>query len=346
MVKKLKPYLDKYFSNGPRTASVVIIVLVVILIAVVFNMRKTVVISIDGSNRKITTFSNTYSKVLDDNKIKVGPKDKVTPSLNSRIYDNGKLSIKRAVKVGIHVDGKELTVNSAEDNVFDMLKSEKIKLNNLDRISPGGDVKLKNGLNVIVTRVECKDIKETGPIKYDTIFKNDESMQNGSKKVLQKGQNGEKETVTRVIYENGKETSRRIIRQIVKRQPVQKVVAIGAIPNHSLSRGGNFSNVRLLKMRATAYTADYASTGKRPGDSGFGITATGTLARRSDYSSSVAVDPRVIPLGTKLYVDGYGYAIAEDTGGAIKGNRIDLFFNSSCEATNWGVKWVNVYVAE
>ena len=89
-----------------------------------------------------------------------------------------------------------------------------------------------------------------------------------------------------------------------------------------------------LRMRATAYTADYASTGKGPGDSGFGITASGTVAKRNKGSySSVAVDPRVIPLGTKLYVEGYGYAIAEDTGGAIKGNSIDLFFNSSSEVT-------------
>ncbi|WP_446898246.1 3D domain-containing protein [Clostridium sp. LBM24168] len=346
MVEKLKSYVNKYFSNGPRTASVIITVLAVILIAVVFSMRKTVIISVDGSDKKIATFSNTYVEVLNDNKIKVGPKDKVTPSLNSKIYDNGKLSIKKAVKVDVQVDGKKLTLNSAEDNIFDMLRSEKVKLNNLDRVSPIGDTKLKNGLKVVVTRVESKDIKEINPIKYETIIRNDQSMKRGSKKILQEGQNGENETVTRIIYENGKEISRRIVSQIVKRHPVQKVVAIGTMSNYALSRGGNFSYARSFKMRATAYTADYISTGKRPGDPGFGITATGTMARRTSYSSSVAVDPRVIPLGTKLYIDGYGYAIAEDTGGAIKGNRIDLFFNSNSEANNWGVKWVNVYVAE
>jgi 3D (Asp-Asp-Asp) domain-containing protein len=98
-------------------------------------------------------------------------------------------------------------------------------------------------------------------------------------------------------------------------------------------------------MKATAYTSDYASTGKSPGDYGFGRTATGTQARRNPNGfSSIAVDPRVIPYGTKLYVEGYGYAIAEDTGGAIKGNIIDVYFNSAGECSNWGVRYVNVYI--
>ena len=80
-------------------------------------------------------------------------------------------------------------------------------------------------------------------------------------------------------------------------------------------------------MVATAYTAGFESTGKRPGDRGYGITATGTKAKHG----TVAVDPKVIPLGTELYIEDigniegdYGYATALDTGGAIKNNRIDL----------------------
>ena len=60
--------------------------------------------------------------------------------------------------------------------------------------------------------------------------------------------------------------------------------------------------------------------------------------------STIAVDPSVIPLGTKVYVEGYGYAIAADTGGAIKGNRVDLFFNTEAEASNWGVRNLDVYI--
>lgn len=342
MVEKLKAYVNKYFPNGPKTAAVIIAVSIIILTMVIFNIRKTVTISVDGKYKNITTFSNTYAKVLSSNGIKIGPKDKVSPSLNSRVQSNGKLIIKRALKVEVDVDGKKLSINSSEDNISDMLKAEKIKLNKLDRVDPGRHLKLKKGLKICITRVESKDVKSSTPIQYETVVKNDESIQQGNNKVIQEGQNGEKETVTRVIYENGKETSKKVISEVVKKQPVQKVIAMGSIPN-SPSRGGNFSVARSLNMRATAYTADYESTGKGPGDTDFGVTATGTIARRGSCSS-VAVDPRVIPLGTKLYVEGYGYAIAEDTGGAIKGDRIDLFFNSNSEANNWGVQSVNVYI--
>lgn len=343
MVKKLKTYVNKYFSDGPKTAAIIVSVSIIILIMVIFSIRKTVTISVDGKYKNITTFSNTYGNILSSNGIKIGPKDKVSPSLNSKVHNNAKLIIKRALKVEVDVDGKKLSINSPENNICDMLKAEKIKLNSLDKVVPYKYSKLKKGLKIIITRVESKDIKSSSQIQYETVVKDDESIQQGSNRVIQEGQNGEKETVTRIMYENGKEVSRKVISEVIKKQPVQKVIAMGEIPDYSPSRGGNFSVVRSLNMKSTAYSADCESTGKEPGDTDFGITATGTVAKRGTCSS-VAVDPRVIPLGTKLYVEGYGYAIAEDTGGAIKGNRIDLFFNSNSEANDWGVKLVNVYV--
>ncbi|AYD40117.1 hypothetical protein D4Z93_06135 [Clostridium fermenticellae] len=102
----------------------------------------------------------------------------------------------------------------------------------------------------------------------------------------------------------------------------------------TLSRGmsGSVSYSGVVNICATAYSGD-------------GITASGTSTRRDPGGySTIAVDPRVIPIGSRVYVEGYGYAIAEDTGGAIKGNRIDLFFNSEGEAQNWGVRSVKVYI--
>ena len=91
---------------------------------------------------------------------------------------------------------------------------------------------------------------------------------------------------------------------------------------------------RELICSATAYTSGAGS-----------VTASGKVVKRNpDGLSTVAVDPNVIPLGSSLYIEGYGYAIAADTGSAIKGNIIDLYFDSSSECDNWGRKTVKVTV--
>ena len=96
----------------------------------------------------------------------------------------------------------------------------------------------------------------------------------------------------------------------------------------------NFNYSQVLVMNATSYTDDPSENG------GYSTTRLGTPLRYG----VVAVDPRVIPLGTKLYIEGYGYAVAEDTGGAIKGNRIDLCFTNKAQANAFGRKNVKVYI--
>ncbi|AWI03224.1 3D domain-containing protein [Clostridium drakei] len=123
-------------------------------------------------------------------------------------------------------------------------------------------------------------------------------------------------------------------KQLVAAQNVQAPSVSVAYQSGTLSRGmsKSVSYSQVISMRSTAYSGD-------------AVTASGTATRRdgSGYST-VAVDPRVIPLGSRLYVEGYGYAIADDTGGAIKGNRIDLFFPTEGECESWGVRTVTVYV--
>ncbi|WP_343762505.1 3D domain-containing protein [Clostridium oceanicum] len=345
MVERLARQFKKYFSNGPKAIFIVVLILMTTGV-VISKERKRVTVSIDGKNVKnITTFKKTYGDVLKANNITIGPKDKVTPSLNENIKHGSKISIKKAVDVKVNVDGKDIAFKSAEENVGKMLKKEGISLRDIDKVLPSKDTKLKKGLNVSVIRVETKLVKTTKHIPYEVVTKKDKSLFKGSKRTIKEGQNGEKEFTTKIVYENGKEASRKIVAQAIKKQPVSKIIAMGTNSSPTFSRGGSISNGRCMRMRATAYCSSYEDTGKNPGDADYGVTATGTAAKRNPNGySSIAVDPRIIPLGTKVYVEGYGYAIAEDTGGAIKGNVIDLYFNSSSEVDNWGSRWVNLYI--
>ena len=141
-------------------------------------------------------------------------------------------------------------------------------------------------------------------------------------------------------------SSREIIDEGVK-EAVPEIVERGT-RNVKTSSRGSFRYSKVMTMTATAYDLSYESTGKRPGDRWYGITASGTKVR----PGVVAVDPNVIPLGTKLYVESldgtpdYGFCVAEDTGGAIKGNKIDLFFETAEEVRRFGRRKVRVYILD
>ena len=128
----------------------------------------------------------------------------------------------------------------------------------------------------------------------------------------------------------------------------KEVVKEKAPVKSATSSKPSLEGARSMVMKASAYDLSFESCGKRPGDKYYGITASGTHAK----PGTVAVDPRVIPLGTKLYIESmdgtgsYGYATAEDKGGAIKGNRIDLFYANRSEALQFGRREVKVYILD
>ncbi|MEB1805733.1 MAG: LysM peptidoglycan-binding domain-containing protein [Bacillaceae bacterium] len=124
----------------------------------------------------------------------------------------------------------------------------------------------------------------------------------------------------------------------VKEEPVkEEPAAEEAMKEEAASKPASDDNVAMeLTMTATAYTASCEGCS--------GITSTGINLIDNPEKKVISVDPSVIPLGSKVYVEGYGYAIAGDTGGAIQGNKIDIFIPNKQDAINWGVKEVNVKV--
>lgn len=135
--------------------------------------------------------------------------------------------------------------------------------------------------------------------------------------------------------ENYEEAGLEVVEQEVVQQE-EPVLNIRDRLEYQVSRG----EIRALYMKTTAYDLSVESCGKSPEHPAYGITASGTKV----HEGTVAVDPDVIPLGTRLYIDGYGMAIAEDTGGAIEGNRLDIYMADKEDCLKWGVKTRKVYI--
>jgi len=345
-MKNVKNNFKNYFSNGPKTVFVVMLLITCITVTI-FNMKKAISVIVDGKSIEVTTLKSNVTQILKSNNIALGAKDQITVSLDSDVKDGDKIYIKKAVNIKVKVDGKEYDIQTAENTVGDMLSAEKIVLSKQDKITPLKSDPLKSGLAVNITRVNTETRKENKVVNFATETKSTSELKKGIKKVIQKGKTGQTVTTSDVVYENGKEVSRNLISEKVNSKPVKEIIALGTANVYTPSRGGEINYTKKMKVRATAYTADVNCTGKGPGDAAFGITSTGKRATRNPGgNSTVAVDPSVIPLGTKLWIEGYGYAIAEDIGGAIKGNHIDLYFSSSDEMWNWGARNVNIYIVK
>lgn len=343
MVEKCKEYLKNNFSNGPKAKMLIGVIVTTIILSVTFiNMRKTVTMKIDGKVETFVTYKRTVKDVLNTKGVEVNPKDKVQPALDGNVSEGDTISIKRAVSVELAVGDKQVKVDTAEDTIEEMLEVEKEELKNqgiefnedLDEISPSLDTKITSDLKINLVKVEVKKELAKEAIGFDVVVESDSNLDSGLEEVKQDGASGEKEVTYEIVYKNGEEFSRAVKSSKVLAEPVNKIVVQGTRKAFA-SRDGQLLNYKsVIYCESTAY-------------SGGGVTATGTVPVRDPNGiSTIAVDPRVIPLGSLVYVEGYGKAVAADTGGAIQGNIVDVYVNSEAEAyNNWGRKYnVPVYI--
>ncbi|HHY04694.1 MAG TPA: DUF348 domain-containing protein [Thermoanaerobacterales bacterium] len=297
---------------------------------------------VDGKQvYEMHTTKNTVKDALDELGLSLNEGDEVVPQLSTCLENGMRIQINRAALVNVTVEGKVLTWVSTKATVKEVLEEAGIMLFPADKVNPSLDSEIKSGINIRVTRVTEKSEIQQVKLPYSVIKRKNGNMDKGQNKVISKGVDGLKQITYKVIYEDGKETSRQVISEEIVKQSQQEIVEIGTRSMVATSRG-NMRFKKVINMKATAYCACRKCTGKSPGDHGYGITHSGMRVRQG----VVAVDPRVIPLGSRLYVEGYGLATAQDTGGAIKGNRIDLYFPTHDKTLKYGVRHVKVYVLE
>ncbi len=323
--------------------TIAVLFLVILTTTIVYNSLKKSIIICDGEKEKaVTTFKMTVEDVLDENNIVVGSFDKMDVSPEQSLKKGMKIEIKRARSVLLTEGNRVQTIYTLADTVGEAMDEAEIYLGIKDKVEPSMDTELTEVEKIVVTRVEERIATEMENIPYENEVKKTDKLDKGIVKIIKKGQEGKKEIAQRIVFENGSETFKEILWEKVIQSPVAAILEEGTKDTIISSRGTVTKFTKAIEMVATAYDATFASTGKHPDHPYYGITRSGLKVR----PGIVAVDPKVIPLGTYLYVEGYGDALAADTGGAIKGNRIDLYFESPKDVAKYGKKKVKVYVLD
>jgi uncharacterized protein YabE (DUF348 family) len=296
-------------------------------------MPQQVEIWADGEIIPVRTWQKTVAEVLEEAGVSLGEADQVEPTLGEAITGNQVILVIRAFKVEIKAGDLLVEVTTVSKPVAEVLKSAGIALGEDDIISMDLADYVAPGQSLIeIVRVTYETVVKEVKIPFTTEIIDDSNAVQGSRRTVQAGNDGKVKEEYQVTYHNGEEVARELVHKEIVREPVKRVVAKGTQAKVLVaSRSSQDIRYRqALNMEATAYT----HTGN--------ATFTGTMP----YVGIVAVDPKVIPLGTKLYVDGYGFAKAADIGSAIKGNKIDLFMDTREQALKFGRRTVKVYILE
>lgn len=278
--------------------------------------------TINGQDYKVETKAYTIGEFLDEQHIKYCADDYISRPVSTYIHDGIAFKLKHATDFKVTADGKTKKYKTLCRTVGDALKDCGIKVGDADIVTPGLETEIGDDLEVVIQRVTTKQETVEEDVKFNTIEKDDSSMNQGESKVVTEGVNGKDKVTYEITYIDGVESERKEVSRETVTAAVDKVIANGT----KISFDGK-SYSRKLVVKAYSYT-------------GGGRTAMGTKARVGE----IAVDPRVIPLGSKVYIEGVGARIAEDTGGNIKGNTIDIYMNSVSACRKWGVRTVTIYI--
>lgn len=324
------------------------LVAILIMSLSLMAIRKDVVVVYDGNEVKVSTYAGTVEGLLLNQGIEISEEDKVVPELQEKLKDGARIVIHRSFEIQLVEGQREETIMTAEKTVEDLINKLDINLGEEDKVEPHLQASLYPGEIVRIIRVTKEVVTEEKEIPFQTTIQYNDDMDYGKTTRVQEGRTGVKEVQLQITYEDGAEVTREVIEESIILEATNEIVEKGTARLLVTSRGDTRRYKDVIVMEASAYTAGYASTGKSPGDPYYGITRSGTQVR----PGVVAVDPKVIPLGSKLYIESmdrtasYGLASAEDTGSAIKGNKVDLFFESREAALRFGRRKVKVYILD
>lgn len=334
---------------------------------------KSIHLAIDGGEQKdYYTTADTVGEFFKENDLEFKEHDQLSHQSGERLADGMSIEVAEAFQVTLNDGGDEESVWTTKSTVGDLLDEQGIELNDLDELNLDEEAWLTADTPLEITRVEKVTEIVEEETDYSVEVKKDDSLPKGERKVLEDGQEGLVTKEYEVTIENGEEVSRELVEETVDQESRREIVALGtkvdepdpqpamtasaSQPEEEPSSSGKVvqtsakvsksseetsrekESSQTLQMHATAYTAECTGCS--------GITATGIDLNANPDKKVVAVDPSVIPLGSRVWVEGYGTAVAGDTGGAINGKRIDLHVPSKSEAYSFGSKTVKVKILD
>ncbi|MCL2548772.1 MAG: 3D domain-containing protein [Symbiobacteriaceae bacterium] len=293
-----------------------------------------ITISIDGLEQTTHTLERQVSAVLASLHVVLLPEDTCDPLPDTVFDEDLTIFITRATPVWLTVDGQCREYRTRVATVAEFISEQGVAVASDDRLLPAGDTLLTPGLEISITRIQRFHLSMQYPLPYGIIREESSALGQGYEQRVRGGQEGLAEDIMEVILEDGVEVERFLLSSAVVQPVVHELIHVGTAGLAEYDED-SFPFQRMYIMETTGYCPCYYCCGKYPDHPAYGITCSGLLAGRG----VVGADLNVFPLGTKLYIEGYGYCVVGDTGSGVMGrNRIDLGFATHQEAYDWALR--------
>lgn len=320
-------------------AAVVPAVIVVMSITGFVWAQKEVTVVVDGRTLHIKSQAADVAGALDEAGVAVGSGDVVSPRVDAELTGGSTVVVRHSVPVVVEFGDESVELDVVGDTVADALVAAGTDPAASNDVQPPIATGLVPGMTIRVPDVFVRVVKHEERIPPKVEVETDSSLARGTRKVITSGKPGRLLMVSRVVVTNGVEGEPVPVAQRVVSKPLPTIVAVGtgsrtATAAQTAKVPAPPAHGRRMRVVATGYSPQQPDLDY--------VTATGARAQRG----VIAVDPGTIPLGTHVYVPGYGYAVAADTGGAIDGRRIDLCYDTVAEAMRWGRRSVTIIVLD
>lgn len=312
-----------------------------------------ITVTADDSVQELTMTGGTVADALEEAGITLGEKDAVNYELDEPLFNKMHIRVSRVVKITVTVDGETAEYSVCAHTVRAALKKCGVDISEDDRLNVDGKARPTEGMHIEITRVTTEEETETEEVDYPTQYLTSDSMYEDQIEVRTPGVKGEKIVTYKLFYVAGELDGKEVISEEITKEPTPEIVVKGTRVREAVkpSYGSNSTGGTILDLNGNTLTYSRTMVGEctayyplNPGD----ITSTGVVA---GYGC-IAVNPNVIPYGTKMYItslDGsivYGYGVAVDTGGAAMSGRIlaDLCYDTEAECAIIGRRDMIIYI--